>query len=113
MNTMNIPGFSAEASADQPWGRYRLVTGRSGGIVVPLGHRLLPQLRQTDLPGATCGKAPVFGNVICVVCTTGPFPTCKTYVCDKDGNNCKETVRINTQLLTPLAERAKLFALAA
>jgi hypothetical protein len=66
-----------------------------------MGHGILPQRRNTDLPGATCGKAPVFGNVICVECTTGPFPTCKTFVCDKNGNNCKETMRINTQALTP------------
>ena len=71
---------------------------------------ILPQLTKTDLPGATCGKAPVFGNVICVECTTGPFPTCKTYVCDKDGNNCKETVRINTQALA--ASRTDIFKLA-
>ena len=44
-------------------------------------------------PGASCEAAPVFGNVICVECTTGPFPTCTTYVCDKQGNNCTQTSR--------------------
>ena len=113
MNTMNMPGFTAEASVYQTRGHYRLATGRAGGIVVPMGHGLLPQLRNTDLPGATCGKAPVFGNVICVECTTGPSPTCKTYVCDKDGNNCKETVRINTRLLAASrADTANVFKLA-
>ena len=106
----NMPGFIAEASVYHTRGHYRLATGRAGGMVVPMGHGILPQLTKTDFPGATCGKAPVFGNVICVECTTGPFPTCKTYVCDKDGNNCKETVRINTQALA--ASRTDIFKLA-
>jgi hypothetical protein len=101
MNTMNTPGFTAEASIYQICGHYRIATGQAGGMVVPMGQGLLPQLRNTDLSGASCGKAPVFGNVICVKCTPGPFPTCKTYVCDKDGNNCKETLRINTLTASP------------
>ena len=100
MNKMNMPRFTAEASVYQTRGHYRLAKGWAGGIVVPMAQGVVPQLRNTDLSGASCGKAPIFGNVICVECTTGPFPTCKTYVCDKDGNNCKETVRINTQLRT-------------
>jgi hypothetical protein len=100
MNKMNMPRFTAEASVYQTRGHYRLAKGRGGGIVAPLGHGVLPQLGRNDLPGASCGKAPVFGNVICVECTPGPSPTCKTYVCDKDGNNCKEAVRVNTHLLT-------------
>jgi hypothetical protein len=110
MNTMNIPGFIGEASIYRTRGHCRLATDRAGGIVVPMGHGILPQLKSADLLGATCGKAPVFGNVICVKCTTGPFPTCKTYVCDKDGNNCKETVRFNTQALT--ASHVEVFKLA-
>lgn len=106
MNTMNMPGFTGAASVYKTSGHYRIATGRAGGIVAPVGHVLLPQLGRNDLPGASCGKAPVFGNVICVECTPGPSPTCKTYVCDKDGNNCKETVRVNTQLLT--ASRASV-----
>jgi hypothetical protein len=47
----------------------------------------------SEHPDASCEAAPVFGNVICVECTTGPFPTCTTYVCDKQGNNCKQTSR--------------------
>src|SRR5262249_40876974 len=110
---MNMPGFTAEASVYKTRGHYRLATGRAGGIAASVGHGFLPQLSRSELPGASCGKATVFGNVICVECTTGPFPTCKTYVCDKDGNNCKETVRINTQLLTASrADRANLFTLA-
>jgi hypothetical protein len=110
MNTVNIPRFTAEASLYRTSGHYRLATGRGGGIVVPMDHGILPQLKSTDLPGATCGKAPVFGNVICVEFTPGAFPTCKTYVCDKDGNNCKETVRVNTRAL--IASRAEVFNLA-
>lgn len=112
MSKMNVPGFTAEASIYQTRGNYRLATGRAGGIAVPLSHGVLPQLKRNDLPGASCGKDPVFGNVICVECTPGPFPSCKTYVCDKAGNNCKETVRVNTQPLTSsLAETANTFGL--
>jgi hypothetical protein len=111
MSAMNLPGFTAAASVYQTREHYRLATGAAGGIVTSMGHGILPQLRNTDLPGATCGKDPVFGNVICVECTMGPFPTCKTHVCDKDGNNCKETVRINTQVLTE--SRTGIFRLAA
>ena len=97
---MNMPRFTADASLYETSGQYRPATDRAGGFVAPVGHRILPQLGRHELPGASCGTAPVFGNVVCVECTPGPFPTCKTYVCDKDGNNCKETVRVNTQLLT-------------
>jgi hypothetical protein len=97
---MNSPGFTAEASVYKSRGYYRRATDRARGVIAPVGHRLLPQLGKRDLPGASCGKASVFGNVVCVECTPGPFPTCKTYVCDKDGSNCKESVRINTQLMT-------------
>jgi len=100
MNSMNMPRFTAEASVYQTRGHYRLAKGRAGGIVVPMVQGVVPQLKRNDLPGASCGKDPVFGNVICVECTPGPSPICKTYVCDKDGNNCKQTVRINRQLLT-------------
>lgn len=88
-----MPGFSAEASVYPTAGHYQFATGR-----VPISRGLLPQLKRTDLPGASCGKDRVFGNVICVECTTGPTPTCKTYVCDTNGNNCKQTVRLNTLL---------------
>ena len=90
---MNIPGFTAEASVYQNGAHYQFATGE-----VPASRGVVPQLKRNDLPGASCSKDPVFGNVICVECTGGPFPTCKTYVCDKDGNNCKQTVRLSTVL---------------
>jgi hypothetical protein len=96
---MNMPRFTADASLYKTSVHYRLATSRAGGIVAPVGHRLLPQLGKNDLDGASCGKASGFGNVICVQCTPGPFPSCKTYVCDKDGLNCNQ-VRIFTQLQT-------------
>ena len=112
MSKMNMPGFTAEASVYQTRGHYQLATGQAGGIVVPLNHGVLPQLKRNDLPGASCGKDPVFGNVICVECTPGPFPSCTTYVCDKVGNNCKETVRVKThQLTASLSEIANILAL--
>lgn len=85
---MKIPGFTAEASVYQTGEHYQFAMGD-----LPINGAVLPQLKRNDLPGASCGKDPVFGNVICVECTGG---TCKTYVCDKDGNNCKQTVRLNT-----------------
>lgn len=85
MNMMKMPGFTAEASFSETRGHYR-----SAGMNASTSGGLIPQLKRDDLPGASCGKDPVFGNVICVECTGG---VCKTYVCDKDGNNCKETVR--------------------
>jgi hypothetical protein len=97
MKVMKIPGFTAEASFYQTREPYRFATARAG--IADRRRGLFPQLKDSDLSGASCGKAPVFGNVICVECTPGPFPTCKTYVCDKDGNNCQQTVRINRQLL--------------
>lgn len=87
---MKIPGFTAEASVYQNRAHYQFATGD-----IPINGAVLPQLKRDDLPGASCGKDPVFGNVICVECTGG---VCKTYVCDKDGNNCKQTVRLNTVL---------------
>ena len=96
---VKIPGFTAEASFYQTRESHKFATARAG-ITGPQKRGLFPQLNDRDLPNATCGKAPVFGNVICVECTPGPSPTCKTYVCDKDGNNCKQTVRINRQLLS-------------
>jgi hypothetical protein len=105
---MNFPGFSAEDSLYKTSERHQMVPLSQASEA--MGRGILAQLRNTDLPGATCGKAPVFGNVICVECTTGPFPTCKTYVCDKDGNNCKEAVRINTQALA--TSRTDIFKLA-
>src|ERR1044072_326741 len=87
---MKIPGFTAEASVYQTGGHYQFATGE-----VSAGRGVLPQLKRDDLPGASCSKDPVFGNVICVDCTGG---TCKTYVCDKEGNNCKQTVRLSTVL---------------
>lgn len=99
---MNIPGFIAEASVHQTRGSYQFATGRARGIAAPVGHGVLPQLARDDLPGASCSKDIVFGNVICVECTPGPSPKCTTYVCDQSGNNCKETVRINTQLFRAL-----------
>ena len=93
MNVTKMPGFTAEVSVYQTRARYQFATGR-----VPVSSGLFPQLKNTDLPNASCGKAPVFGNVVCVECTTGAHPTCKTYVCDKDGNNCQQTSRINRQL---------------
>ena len=94
MKVTKMPGFTADASVYPTRGHYHFATGR-----VPISRGLVPQLKHTDLPGATCGKAPVFGNVICVECTTGPNPTCKTYVCDKEGNNCQQTVRFTRQLV--------------
>ena len=94
MKAMNMPGFTAAASVYRPSGHYRLATS---GIVAPVGYSVLPQLKRDDLPGASCSKN-ILGNVICVECTSGPSPTCKTYVCDKDGNNCTQTSRINTRL---------------
>ena len=93
MKITKMPGFTAEASVYQTGGHYQFGTGEA-----PVSRGVVPQLKRNDLPGASCGKDPVFGNVICVECTTGPFPTSKTYVCDKDGNNCKQTVRLNTVL---------------
>lgn len=103
MNVTKMPGFTAEASVYQTGRHYQFATGR-----VPISRGLLPQLKDTDLPGATCGKAPVFGNIICVECTTGPSPTCKTYVCDRDGNNCQQTVRFNRQLVGSTAGIANI-----
>lgn len=48
MNTINMPGFTAEGSVYKTRGHYRLATGRAGGIVAPVGRGLLPQLRQID-----------------------------------------------------------------
>ena len=93
MNVMKMPGFTAEASLDSTREHYQFATSR-----VTTSQGLIPQLKRTDLPGASCGRDRIFGNIICVECTGGPFPTCKTYVCDKDGNNCKQTVRLNTVL---------------
>ena len=93
MSVTKIPGFTADASVYPTSGHYQFATGR-----VSISRGRLPQLTRNDLPGASCGKDRVFGNVICVECTTGPNPTCKTYVCDKSGNNCKQTVRLNTVL---------------
>ena len=90
MNVMKMPGFTAEASVYSTREHYQFATSR-----VPIRRGLIPQLKRTDLPGASCGRDRVFGNIICVECTGG---TCKTYVCDKDGNNCKQTVRLNTVL---------------
>jgi hypothetical protein len=107
---MTIPGFTAEASIYQTRLHYQVAKVLAGGFVSPVGQEILPQLARDDLPGASCGKAPVFGNVICVECTPGPFPKCTTYVCDQSGNNCKETVRINTQVRTAsLAQTANRF----
>jgi hypothetical protein len=108
---MNIPGFTAEASVYQTHGQYRLATGR-GGIAALVSHVVVPQLARDDLPGASCSKDIVFGNVICVECTPGPSPKCTTYVCDKNGNNCKETVRINTQLFRSMRAPSSLSRLA-
>jgi hypothetical protein len=105
----SLPGFTAEASLYQTRDPYQVATSRADGSVVPISHRVFPQTKNTDLPGASCGKAPVFGNVICVQCTPGPFPKCTTYVCDQNGDNCNP-VRINTQLLTAsLAVKANRF----
>jgi hypothetical protein len=93
---MNMPRFTAEASVYQTRGHYRLATGPGHRIVAPENHGVVPQLGRDDLPGASCSKDTVFGNVICVECTSGK---CTTYVCDQSGNNCKETVRINPQLI--------------
>jgi hypothetical protein len=112
MKTMNMPGFTAAASVYTPSGHYRLATARTGGFVAPVGHGVLPQLRRDDLPGASCSKN-ILGNVICVECTTGPSPTCKTYVCDKDGNNCTQTSRINTRLTALRAPATSVSRLAA
>lgn len=93
MKVTKMPGFTAEASVYQTGEHYQFGPGEA-----PVSRGFVPQLKRNDLPGASCGKDPVFGNVICVECTTGPSPTCKTYVCDKDGNNCKQTVRLNSVL---------------
>ena len=102
----NLPGFTAAASVYQTRGQYWLATGRAGGVVSPLGREILPQLGRNDLPGASCGKDPVLGNVICVECTSGPSPSCKTYVCDQQGNNCKQTVRLTQPLTASLSATA-------
>ena len=103
MNRTKMPGFTAEASVYQTRENYQFATGR-----VPTSRGVIPQLKRNDLPGASCGKDPVFGNVICVECTTGANPTCKTYVCDKDGNNCHQTVRVNRQLIGSIGGVATL-----
>jgi hypothetical protein len=109
MNTANMPGFTAKASLYKTGASYCMISSRDTALSK---QAVTPALPVSDLPGASCGKDPVFGNVICVECTPGPFPTCKTYVCDKSGNNCKETLRINTQLLTAWrTDTASLFAL--
>lgn len=90
---MNMPGFTAEVSVYRTRGHYQFASGE-----VPVSRGIVPQLKRDDLPDASCGKDPVFGNVICVRCTGGAFPTCTTYVCDKNGNNCKQTARSNTVL---------------
>ncbi len=92
---MNMPQFTAEASLSEPREHYQYAAGQVG----PMSRGILPQLKDSDIPGATCGKAPVFGNVICVQCTTGPSATCKTYVCDKNGSNCKQTSLVRRQVL--------------
>lgn len=98
MNVIKMPGFTAEVSLFESRGRYQFAASQAG----PMSRGLLPQLANTDLPNATCGKDKVFGNVICVECTTGSSPTCKTYVCDKNGDNCKQTSRLNRQLMGSL-----------
>ena len=90
---MKMPGFTAEVSVYRTSEQYQFAASEDR-----VSRGVIPQLKRNDLPGASCSKDPVFGNVICVECTTGPFPSCKTYVCDKDGNNCKQTVRLNTVL---------------
>jgi hypothetical protein len=103
---MNVPGFTAEVSLFESRGHYQFAESQDG----PISRGLVPQLKKTDLPNASCGKDPVFGNVICVECTTGPFPVCKTYVCDQSGNNCKQTSRLNRHLLMgPLSATANVF----
>lgn len=107
---MKMPGFTAEASLSETRGHYQFAMGQAG--MVSQSRGIVPQLKDSDIPGATCGKAPVFGNVICVQCTTGSSPTCKTYVCDQSGNNCKETVRVNRGLVAaPLEVKTNVFRL--
>ena len=48
MNVTKMPGFTAEASVYQTREHYQFATGR-----VPISSGLLPQLKDTDLPGAT------------------------------------------------------------
>lgn len=103
---MKMPGFTAEASLFDSRGHYQ-----SAASIGPMSRGLIPQLKKTDLPNASCGKDPVFGNVICVECTPGPFPTCKTYVCDRNGDNCKQTSRLTAQLMRPLSATANIFRL--
>lgn len=65
MNVVKMPGFTAGASFSKTRGHYRFAAGgisRSG---------LVPQLNDSDIPGATCGKDRICGNVICVQCTSG------------------------------------------
>lgn len=99
MNNLRMPGFTAGASIYRTSEHYQLARGRAGANIVPASHGVLPQLKSSDLPLASCSKAPVFGNVICAQCTPGPFPKCTNYVCDQSGDNC-QAVRLNTQLLT-------------
>lgn len=105
MNVIKMPGFTAEVSLLESIGHYQFAASQAG----PMIRGLLPQLKRDDLPNASCGKDPVFGNVICVECTTGPSPTCKTYVCDQSGNNCKQTSRINRQLIGALSATTNVF----
>jgi hypothetical protein len=48
MNTINMPGFIAEASVYTTRNHYRLATGQTGGIVAPVDSELIPQLRKVD-----------------------------------------------------------------
>ena len=101
MNVVKMPGFTAGASLSKTRGHYWF----AAGVIIKSG--LVPQLNDSDIPGATCGKDRIFGNVICVQCTAGK---CKTYVCDKNGNNCKQTSPlIRPLLIGSTAGTANLF----
>lgn len=105
-NKNALPGFAAEASLYKTSGHYRPLTGQAGATAVP--GWIVPQLQSSQLSDATCSKDPVFGNVICDRCTTGPFPRCTVYVCDRNGDNCKATSRALAQVFVTSGARPLL-----
>jgi hypothetical protein len=80
--------LAAEAVADE-----EAASAFDDGAAEPIEKQLKRPVASSELPNATCEADRVFGNVICVECTTGPFPACNTYVCDREGKNCHQTSR--------------------
>ena len=63
-----------------------------------------------EIPGSTCAKDPILGNVICTVCTGGPFPSCKDYICDANGQNCRPTLKRGTMVMPAMPVGGVLIA---